>query len=200
TEHSISRRRRADGEPVHRRGSIDEPSVKKVVDYLANARVAGIFPLGTTGESVSIHNDDKRRLIELTVKHVAKRSMVYAGISSNCFRESIELSQFAKSAGVDAVVAHPPSYYPLSDREIETYLQKLADASALPLVLYNIPQTTKLDIPIDAVLRLSKHHNIVALKDSSPDRERIERVVRACCGRDGLPVLLGNSSLFTHGL
>lgn len=181
-------------------GRIDGPSVKKIVDYLAAARVAGIFPLGTTGESVSIHADDKRRLIELTVTHTAKRSMVYAGISSNCLRESVELSQFAKSAGVDAVVAHPPSYYPLSDREIETYLFKLADASALPLVLYNIPQTTKLNIPVDSVLKLSKHPSIVALKDSSPDRERIETVVKACGGRNGFPVLLGNSSLFTHGL
>ncbi len=181
-------------------GRIDEPSVKHVVDYLANARVAGIFPLGTTGESTSIHIDDKRTLIELTVKHTAKRSMVYAGISSNCFRESVELSHFAKSAGVDAVVAHPPSYFPLSDREIETYLFKLADASALPLVLYNIPQTTKFDIPIDAVLRLAKHPNVVALKDSSPDRARIETVVKQCGGRGGFPVLLGNSSLFTAGL
>lgn len=181
-------------------GRIDEPSVKNVVDYLAHAGVAGIFPLGTTGESTSIHPDDKRTLIELTVRHTAKRSMVYAGISSNCLRESVELSHFAKRAGVDAVVAHPPSYFPLSDREIETYLFKLADASALPLVLYNIPQTTKLNIPIDSVLKLAKHPNVVALKDSSPDRERIESVVKQCGGRGGFPVLLGNSSLFTPGL
>lgn len=181
-------------------GRIDEPSVAKVVDYLADAGVAGIFPLGTTGESTSIPLEEKRTLIDLTVKHTAQRAMVYAGISSNCFREAVELSQCAKSAGVDAVVAHPPSYFPLSDREIETYLLKLADASALPLVLYNIPQTTKLNIPIEVVLKLSKHQNIVALKDSSPDRERIEAVLAACGGRSGFPVLLGNSSLFTVGL
>lgn len=186
--------------PFTAEGRIDEPSVKKVVDYLASAGVAGIFPLGTTGESVSIHADDKRHLIELVVKHTAGRSMVYAGISSNCLRESVELSQFAKTAGVDAVVAHPPSYYPLSDREIETHLFKLADASALPLVLYNIPQTTKLNIPIESVLKLAGHPNVVALKDSSPARERIESVVKQCGGRGGFPVLLGNSSLFTAGL
>lgn len=181
-------------------GRIDAPSVEKVVDYLAAARVAGIFPLGTTGESASVPADEKRRLIELTVERTAKRTMVYAGISSNCLRESIELAQFAKSVGVDAVVAHPPSYYPLSDREIETYLLKLADATALPLVLYNIPQTTKLNIAIESVLRLASHANVVALKDSSPERDRIENVVKQCGGRDGFPVLLGNSSLFTPGL
>ena len=186
--------------PFTANGRIDEPSVKRLVDYLAGAGVAGIFPLGTTGESTSIHIDDKRVLIEMTVKHAAKRSMVYAGISSNCLRESVEMSQFAKQAGVDAVVAHPPSYFPLNDREIETYMFKLADASALPLVLYNIPQTTKSNIPIDTVLKLSKHANVVALKDSSPDRERIESVIKSCGGRGGFPVLLGNSSLFTPGL
>lgn len=181
-------------------GGIHESSVKNIVEYLVQSGVAGIFPLGTTGESTSIHPDDKRKLIELTVQFTAGRSMVYAGISSNCLRESVELSRFAKSVGVDAVVAHPPSYFPLNDREIEVYLLKLADASALPLVLYNIPQTTKLNIPIESVLKLSTHENVVALKDSSPDRERVESVVRQCGGRGGFPVLLGNSSLFTPGL
>jgi 4-hydroxy-tetrahydrodipicolinate synthase len=126
--------------------------------------------------------------------------MVYAGISGNCFRESVELAITCKSLGVDAVVAHMPSYYPLSDEEIEAFFRRLADAVPLPLVLYNIPVTTHHSISLDSIDRLRAHPNIVALKDSSGDAVRLTELVKRTGGRDGFPVLLGSSSQFTHGL
>src|SRR5258706_5964315 len=120
-------------------GAIDEPAVARIVEHLISTGIGGIFPLGTTGESASIHSEDRRRLVAATVKHANRRAMVYAGISSNCFRESVEAAAAYQQMGVEAVVAHMPSYYPLSDDEIETYFQRLADSVALPLVLYNIP-------------------------------------------------------------
>ena len=67
-------------------GAIDEAAIGRIVDHLCNARLAGIFPLGTTGESMSIHPDEKRRVVAATVKHTNGRAMVYAGIAGNCFR------------------------------------------------------------------------------------------------------------------
>ncbi|RYG80071.1 dihydrodipicolinate synthase family protein, partial [bacterium] len=186
--------------PVTADGAIDERGVLNLVDLLNDAGVAGIFPLGTTGESSSVAQADKRKLIELVVDRNENRATVYAGISGNCYRETIELARDAQRLGAAAVVAHPPSYFPINDDEIEAFLQRLADDTPLPLVLYNIPQTTRLNIPIKTVVKLSTHANVVALKDSSPDAARIDELLTTLGGRGGFPVLLGNSSLFTHGL
>jgi len=181
-------------------GEIDEPAVGRLVEFLLSAKVAGIFPLGTTGEGASIHPQAKRRLVEATVRHVGGRAMVYAGIASNCLRESVEAAAAYKDLGVSAAVAHMPSYYPLSDADIEAYYLRLADASALPLVLYNIPATTHHSIPLDVVDRLRAHQNIVAIKDSANDRQRLTDLLRMTGGRGGFPVLLGASPHFAHGL
>jgi 4-hydroxy-tetrahydrodipicolinate synthase len=102
--------------------------------------------------------------------------------------------------GVDAVVAHAPSYYPLADADIETYFLRLADGVPLPLVLYNIPITTHHSIALDVVDRLRQHPNIVAIKDSAGDAARLTELLNRCGGRGGFPVLLGSSAFFTHGL
>jgi dihydrodipicolinate synthase/N-acetylneuraminate lyase len=186
--------------PFTPEGAIDEPAAGRIVEHLIGGNVAGIFPLGTTGEAASIHPDDKRRLVAATVKAVAHRVTVYAGISSNCFRESVQAAVAYKQLGADAVVAHVPSYYPLSDTDVETYFRRLADSVPLPLVLYNIPSTTHHSIALDVVERLRAHPNIVALKDSANDAARLTELFKVTGGRDGFPVLLGNSSQFTHGL
>jgi len=181
-------------------GEIDEAAVGRIVDHLIAARVAGIFPLGTTGEAASIHGDERRRLVAVVVERVNRRAMVYAGIPSNCFRESIESAFAYTKLGADAVVAHMPSYYPLSDADIEAYFQRLADGVPLPLVLYNIPVTTHHSIALDSLDKLRRHGNIVAIKDSSGDRPRLTEMLKRTAGRDGFPVLLGSSATFTHGL
>jgi dihydrodipicolinate synthase/N-acetylneuraminate lyase len=186
--------------PFTASGTIDEPAVGRIVEHLVGGKVAGIFPLGTTGEAASIHPDDRRKLVEATVRHVNRRAMVYAGISSNCFRESVDAANTYKQLGVDAVVAHMPSYYPLGDRDVETYFQRLADSVPLPLVLYNIPATTHHSIALGVIERLREHPNVVALKDSANDAQRLTDLFKLTGGRDGFPVLLGNSSQFTHGL
>ena len=113
-------------------GAIDEPAVGRIVEVLVGGGVGGVFPLGTTGEGASIHKDDRCKLVEATVKHVNKRSMVYAGIAGNCFRDSVEAAHSYKQLGVDAVVAHMPSYYPLTDAEIEEYFRVLAETPRTP--------------------------------------------------------------------
>ena len=181
-------------------GAIDEPAIGRIVDALVGFGVSGVFPLGTTGEAASIRTEDRRRVVAATVRHVAGRAAVYAGISSNCVRDSVDAAAAYKALGALAVVAHMPSYYPLGDAEIEAYFLQLADRVPLPLVLYNIPVTTHHSIALDSVERLRQHSNIVAIKDSSGDRERLTELLRRTGGRGGFPVLLGNSAGFTHGL
>ncbi|MEO6434505.1 MAG: dihydrodipicolinate synthase family protein, partial [Tepidisphaeraceae bacterium] len=128
------------------------------------------------------------------------RAMVYAGIAGNCLRESIEAAAEYQQFGVVAVVAHMPSYYPLNDAEIEAYFLRLADGVKLPLVLYNIPVTTHHHISLDSVDKLRKHPNIVAIKDSSGDKQWLTELLKRTGGREGFPVLVGASAAFTHGL
>ncbi len=180
-------------------GQIDEPAVGRIVDYLVQNQGA-VFCLGTTGESASISFAAKHQLLAATAAAVGGRAMIYAGISGNCFEESIELAGKAKRLGFDAVVAHSPNFYPLSDGEIESYFLRLADGVELPLVLYNIPATTHHSISLDSVDRLRRHPNIVALKDSANDPPRIAELLSRTGGRGGFPVLLGNSRQFTNGL
>jgi len=186
--------------PFTPQGRVDEPAVQRIVDLLLAGGVAGIFPLGTTGESASIPTDEKHRLVAATVRAVGGRATVYAGISGNVYRESVEAARAYADLGVAAVVAHPPSYYPITDDQIERYFADLADAVPVPLVLYNIPITTHLSIPLDAVERLSAHPNVAAIKDSAGDPERVTRLLERLGGRGGFPVLLGASVLFGHGL
>jgi dihydrodipicolinate synthase/N-acetylneuraminate lyase len=182
-------------------GDVDSPAAGRIVDHLLAGGAHGIFPLGTTGEAASIAPTDRRIVVEATVAAVKDRATVYAGVAGNCFRESVEAAKdYAATGGVHAVVAHMPSYYPLSDDEIESYFRRLADAVPLPLVLYNIPVTTHHHIALDVVDRLREHGNIVAIKDSANDGARLTELLNRTGGRGGFPVLLGASAQFAHGL
>jgi 4-hydroxy-tetrahydrodipicolinate synthase len=181
-------------------GAVDESAVGRIVELLVSNRVAGIFPLGTTGESASIAPEEKRKMVAATIQANRGRAMVYVGIAGNCFRESVDAADTYKEMGADCVVAHMPSYYPINDAEIENYFLKLADRVPLPLVLYNIPVTTHHHISLDVVDRLRKHPNIVALKDSANDGHRLTDLLTRTGGRGGWPVLVGTSVQFTLGL
>jgi 4-hydroxy-tetrahydrodipicolinate synthase len=187
--------------PFESNGSIDLPAVGRLVAHLlAHGASDAIFVLGTTGECSSIPPDQQLRLVRQAVACVRGRATVYAGIGGNCLSASIESARAFAEAGVDAVVAYPPSYYPIDDREMHAYFESLARGIPLPLVLYNIPITTRLNIAIDIVERLSKLPNVVAIKDSTSDANRIAELLTRFGGRGGFPVLLGSSPLFPAGL
>lgn len=182
-------------------GAVDVPAVGRIVDHLLAGGAHGVFPLGTTGEAASIAPGERREVVEATVSATRGRAPVFAGIASNCFRESVDAAKAYASIGdVQAVVAHMPSYYPLSDGEIEAYFLRLADAVPLPLVLYNIPATTHHHIALPVVERLRGHGNVVAIKDSAGDAARVAELLKLCGGRGGFPVLLGSSAQFANGL
>jgi 4-hydroxy-tetrahydrodipicolinate synthase len=95
--------------PFTSTGAIDEPAVGRIVELLVSNKIAGIFPLGTTGESASIPPDEKRKMVAATIKANRGRAMVYAGIAGNCLPESVDAAVAYKEMGADCVVAHMPS-------------------------------------------------------------------------------------------
>jgi dihydrodipicolinate synthase/N-acetylneuraminate lyase len=131
------------------------------------------FILGTTGEAASFSIAFKINFLQEAGKLKKPNTLLYAGISSNCIEESIALAAAAKDAGVDVVVATIPNYYALTEEQTIHYFETLANASALPLIIYNIPATTHVSLSLNVIDTLSKHPNIVGCKDSERSDERL---------------------------
>jgi dihydrodipicolinate synthase/N-acetylneuraminate lyase len=186
--------------PVTAEGAIDTPSVARLVEHLVTGGVDGIFVLGTTGEALSVPQAERERLVAATVAAAQGRVPVVAGIAANCFAESRSAAQTYTALGVAAVVAHLPFYYPLTDEHIEHWFLALADTLTVPLLLYNIPQTTHQNIAIASIERLRQHPQIVGIKDSSPDEARIAALLAAVGGLSDFTVLIGAGPRYAQGL
>jgi dihydrodipicolinate synthase/N-acetylneuraminate lyase len=187
--------------PVTPDGDLDEIAVPRIVDHMVAGGVHGVFVLGTTGENASVPAAMRERLVLVTVAHVGERARVYAGIGSNCLVDSVAAAKAYASLGVDAVVAHLPTYYALSAEEQLAYFSALADQIDLPLLLYDIPATTHMTIPVEVVEKLSCHPNVVGIKDSSGDITRLTTLLeRLGDARPDFAVLVGAVDLSAQGL
>lgn len=147
--------------------TLDVKGIENLVEHLIKGGVSGIFILGTTGEAQHLSVKVKSELIEKTCTVVNGRVPVLVGITDTSVYESIKLAELAAKCGAVATVAAPPYYFALGQPELIEYYQLLADKSPLPLYLYNMPSHTKTMIEPDTVWTLSKHKNIIGLKDSS---------------------------------
>ena len=185
--------------PVNEDLSIDRASTHKLVKHILEAGACP-FVLGTTGEASSLSLSQKKALVKETVAEVGGKTLVYAGISSNCLQESKELAQSFSGLGVDVLVTNLPSYYPLNEALVLKYCEQLADACPKPLFLYNIPATTNYSIPINILEKLSYHPNIVGIKDSERNQERLCQSIELWKDRDDFSHLLGWAAMSSFAL
>jgi len=181
--------------PFTSQGELDQAAIGRLVDFMIEGGVSGIFVLGTTGEAASMPLRMRCELVRTTVDCVKGRALVYAGIGNNCMSDSIEIASASLELGANALVAHLASYYSLNATEMFDYYALLAKRIKGPLVLYNIPATTRMSIPVETIARLSKLPQIVALKDSENDVNRMGHVVDALSNRSDFSLLMGSSSL-----
>lgn len=151
---------------------IDAVAVEKIFANFYEHNISP-FILGTTGESASLSASVKNDYLKTAAKNKKADSVLYAGISSNVFEESVEFAKLCADNAVDAVAATLPSYYALNNAQMQKYFEDLADAIPLPLIIYNIPATTHMSIPLEVIDELSMHPNIVAVKDSERSEERL---------------------------
>lgn len=186
--------------PVTYQGDLDEPAVRWVIDHLIEGGVSGIFVLGTTGEAASVPRAMRSRLVAITVEHVGDRAITYAGIGDNSLAHSVQAAEEYLRLRVDAVVAHLPSYYALSPEEQCDYYAALTGRIPGPLMLYNMPKTTRMSISIEVVEKLSHHPRIIGLKDSENDVARLQAVMGALGGRSDFAVFVGVSALSARAL
>jgi len=150
-----------------RDGKLDLATLEKLVEMHVAAGTAGIVPCGTTGESATLSHDEHRKVIETVIKKVDGRIPVIAGTGSNCTEEAIRLTGFAAEAGADGALLIAPYYNRPGQEGLYRHFMAVADAVSIPLVLYNIPSRTGVNIETSTFARLADHDNIVAVKEAS---------------------------------
>jgi 4-hydroxy-tetrahydrodipicolinate synthase len=185
--------------PFTGEGKIDVSAAIRLTDHVINA---GTFPflLGTTGESASISTELCLSYVEQIADHALGKTTIYSGISATCLQDSLDLAHKFRDYGVDVLVAHLPQYYPLTTDQMLKYYEILADKTPLPIMIYNIPSTTHMSIPIDVLEKLSHHPNIAGLKDSERDLERIDTLASVFKDKTDFCLLSGWTTESTYTL
>lgn len=176
--------------PFTATGQLDEVAAARMVARLAENSL-GVFVLGTTGEAPSVPASQRERLVEIAVVTAAGRVPVYGGIGADCVSASIAMGNRYLALGVDAVVSLLPSYYLLNAAEMEACLAQIAGEISGPVLIYNMPQTTRMSLPLDVIDRLSARPNVVGLKDSEGTPGRLEAVAERFAGRPNFSIFMG---------
>jgi dihydrodipicolinate synthase/N-acetylneuraminate lyase len=157
--------------------TIDQDAVEKMFANFCKHQVTP-FILGTTGESASLSLLVKQEYVRAASNAKKPGDVLYAGISSNVLEESIVFADRCFESGVDVVVATLPNFYPLTPDQMKAYFEQLAEKVPGPLMIYNIPATVHMSIPLDVIDALSHHPNIVGLKDSERNEERLQTALQ----------------------
>jgi len=163
-------------------GGLDEKGFQAFVEWQVAEGSNGVVPVGTTGESPTLSHEEHRRVVELCVEAAAGRIPVIAGAGSNSTAEAVELVKHAEEAGADGALVVAPYYNKPSQEGLYQHFKAVAEAADIPIVVYNIPGRSVVDISVDTMARLAKIPNIVGVKDGRGHHRR--GVSRA--GRGGL--------------
>lgn len=167
--------------PMHADGAVDEAAFRTFVEWQIGQGTEGLIPVGTTGESPTLDHDEHKRVVEIAVEVSGGRVPVIAGTGSNSTAEAIELTRHAKAAGADAALVVTPYYNRPTQEGLFLHFTAIADAVDLPLIIYNIPGRSAVDMSVATMARLARHKNIVGVKDATANLVRPLHQ-RAACG------------------
>jgi 4-hydroxy-tetrahydrodipicolinate synthase len=165
---------------MHPDGSLDEKAFSAFVDWQIREGTQGVVPVGTTGESPTLSHAEHKRVVELAVAVARGRVPVIAGAGSNSTEEAIDLTRHAKQAGADAALVVTPYYNKPTQEGLFLHFKAIADAVDLPILIYNIPGRSVVDMSVETMARLAKHPNIVGVKDATANLVRPLHTRRAC--------------------
>ena len=166
--------------PMRADGSVDEKAFETFVDWQIREGTHGLVPVGTTGESPTLSHDEHKRVVELTIAVAKGRVPVIAGAGSNSTEEAIDLARHAKRAGADAALVVTPYYNKPTQEGLFLHFTAIADAVDLPIIIYNIPPRSVVDMTVETMARLAKHPNIIGVKDATANLARPLHTRRAC--------------------
>ncbi len=177
-----------------KKGRVDFPSLRKLINRQIQSGTDGIVPCGTTGESATLSYDEHKKVIEETVKAVNKRVPVIAGTGSNNTDEAIMLTKHAKKVGADGALVITPYYNKPTQEGLFQHYKKVADSARIPIIMYNVPSRTGVNMLPETVARLAKVKYIVGIKEASGDLNQVCEIIRTT--PSSFSVLSGDDFLF----
>ena len=178
--------------PFGKDGAVDYGRLAEFVDWQCESGVEGLCPVGTTGESPTLNHEEHHKVIEETIKFAKGRVKIIAGTGANSTAEAVSLTKAAISmGGADACLQVTPYYNKPNPEGLYRHFMTVADLG-LPVVLYNVPGRSGREIPLDVVVRLAEHPNVVAIKEAAGSVERVSAIKRRC---PDFTVLSGDDSL-----
>jgi 4-hydroxy-tetrahydrodipicolinate synthase len=185
--------------PVRKDLKPDIFAIEKICENCAKHGVS-ILSLGTTGESPSVSTRDSREVVRTVSDILRGRVKVYACLTGNSLYDNIENAKAYIDAGADVIVSILPNYYKVDPEQMYAYYWKLADSLRFPLMIYNIPAVTHMSIPLETVQELSRHPNVLGLKDSERDEQRIIRGIKMFRDNKDFSFFVGYAALSAKSL
>ena len=159
--------------------NLDENTYIKLIDYHLKNGTNGIVPGGTTGESPTLSHSEHKKIIEIAVKECNGKIPVIAGTGSNSTDEAVELSQFAEKAGSDALLVVTPYYNKPTQEGLYQHYKKINDSVSIPIIIYNIPSRSVIDMSVETMSKLYELKNIAGVKDATGDLNRVDQQLKA---------------------
>jgi 4-hydroxy-tetrahydrodipicolinate synthase len=166
-----------------RNGNVDDEALIRLIEWQIAEGTHGLVPVGTTGESPTLSYDEHKRVVELTVEVARGRVPVVAGTGSNSTAEAIELSQHAEKAGADGLLIVTPYYNKPTQEGLYQHFRAINDAVGIPIIIYNIPARSIVDMSVATMARCAELKNIVGVKDATANLARVSQQ-RLACGPD----------------
>ena len=159
--------------------NLDEESYIKLIDYHLKNGTSGVVPGGTTGESPTLSHSEHKKIIEIAVKECQGKIPVIAGTGSNSTDEAIDLSKYAEKAGSDALLVVTPYYNKPTQEGLYQHYKKINDNVGIPIVIYNIPSRSVIDMSVETMTKLYELKNIVGVKDATGDLNRVSQQLKS---------------------
>lgn len=186
--------------PVDAQGKFNEPVYRQLIDFWADHGIDGVFPFGTTGEFYAFDNEVYRHVLEVTKEAVRGRMAVYAGANHITTAGAVELAKIAEEVGVDALSVLTPMFVSQTQDELLAYYTTIANATSLPIIIYNNKPKTNVTVAPETVRKLAQIKNIVGVKDSTGDMTNTEEYIRLTRDLPDFRVLVGRDTLIYAGL
>lgn len=184
--------------PMDQQGKINEKVLRELTNHVIDNGVHGLFAVSSTGECYGLSIEEKEKVLEIVLDEAAGRVPVYAGTGLITTRDTIEMTQIAEEMGVDAVSVITPMFVRPNNKELYNHFKSVADSVDIPVMLYNNPARTGVNIDSDLLKKLSEIDNIVGIKDSSGDMTLIGEYIRKTAA--DFNVLIGKDTLILSGL
>lgn len=179
-------------------GKVDYATLEELIEFHIKEGTNGFVPCGTTGESATLSHEEHKEVVDFVVRRVAGRVLVVAGAGSNSTVEALELAKYAESVGADAVLSITPYYNKPTQEGVCAHFSYIAQRLSIPVILYNVPSRTGVNMSPATLARLAEIENIVGVKEASGDIHQVSEIIRLCgedfsliCGEDAnlLPIL-----------